>query len=133
MTSSGKTGSPIADLTPKASWSYPRGYSFDIFHCCHLLLKNEFSSVEFAVGYSLTCMFLVCMLSYVQLFVTPWTVAHQAPLSMEFSRQEYWSGLPFPSPGDLPNSGIKPAFPVSPALAGGFFTTEPPSCMFIFK
>ena len=134
MTSSGKTGSPIADLTPKASWSYPRGYSFDIFHCCHLLLKNVFSSVEFAVGYSLTCMFIVCMLSYVQLFVTPWTAAHQAPLSMELSRQEYWSGLPCPSPGDLSNPGIKPAVPVSPALAGGFFfTTEPPTCMFIFK
>ena len=47
--------------------------------------------------------------SHVQLFETPWTAALQAPLSMEFSRQEYWSGLPFPSPGDLPNSGIKPS------------------------
>ena len=47
-------------------------------------------------------------LSHVQLFVTSWTVAYQVPLSMEFSRQEYWSGLPFPSPGDLPNPGIKP-------------------------
>ena len=55
--------------------------------------------------------------------VTLWTVAHQAPLSLEFSRQEYWCGLPFPSPGDLPDPGIKPA---SPGLAGGFFTTEPP-------
>ena len=55
-------------------------------------------------------------------FVTPWTVAPQAPLSMGFPRQEYWSGLPFPSPGDLPNPGTEP---VSPALAGGFFTTEP--------
>ena len=62
-------------------------------------------------------------LSHVLLFVTLWTVAHQAPLSMEFSRQEHWSGLPFPSLGRLPNPGIKPA---SPALAGGFFTTEPP-------
>ena len=52
-------------------------------------------------------------------------VAHQAPLSMGFSRQEYWSGLPFPSPGDLPDPGIKPESPESPALAGGFFTTEP--------
>ena len=53
----------------------------------------------------------VCMLSsfsHVQLFVTPWTVAHQAPLSMGFSRQEYWSESPFPSPGDLSNPGIKP-------------------------
>ena len=52
-----------------------------------------------------------------------WTVAHQAPLSMGFSRHEYWSGLPFPSPGDLPHPGIKPA---PPTLAGGFFTAEPP-------
>ena len=55
--------------------------------------------------------------------VTPWTVAHQAPPAMEFSRQEYWSGVPFPSPGDLPDPGIEPT---SPALAGAFFTTVPP-------
>ena len=55
--------------------------------------------------------------------VTPWTVAHRAPLSMEFPRQEYWSGLKFPSRGDLLNPGIEPT---SPALAGGFFTNEPP-------
>ena len=55
-------------------------------------------------------------------FGTPWNVACQVPLSMEFSTQEYWSGVPFPSPGVLPDPGIKPA---SPALAGGFFTTEP--------
>ena len=55
--------------------------------------------------------------------VTPWTVAHQAPLSIGFPRQEYWSGLAFPPPGDLPDPGVKP---VSPALAGRFFTTEPP-------
>ena len=56
----------------------------------------------------------------------PWTVAHQAPMSMGFSRQEYWSGLLFPSPGDLPYPGIEPTTPASPALAGGFFTTKPP-------
>ena len=56
-------------------------------------------------------------------FVIPWIVACQAPLSMEFSRQEYWSGLPFPTPGDLPDPGIKPTFLVSPELAGEFFTT----------
>ena len=61
--------------------------------------------------------------SHVQLFATPRTVTHQASLSMGFSRQEYWSRLPFPPPGDLPDSGIKPK---SPELAGGFFTTEPP-------
>ena len=54
----------------------------------------------------------------------PWTAAHQAPLSMEFSRQDYWSGLPFPSPEDHPNPGIKPTSFASPALAGGFFTTS---------
>ena len=54
---------------------------------------------------------------------TPWTVARQTPLPIGVSRQEYWSGLPFPTPGDLPNPGIEPASLVSPALAGGFFTT----------
>ena len=62
-------------------------------------------------------------LSHVQLFVTPWTLARQAPLFMGFFRQECWSGLPFPSPGDLPDPGIEPA---SPALTGGFFIIEPP-------
>ena len=57
---------------------------------------------------------------------SPWTVAHQALPSMGFPRQEYCSGLPFPSPGDLPSRGIKPGSPVSPALASRFFTTEPP-------
>ena len=61
------------------------------------------------------------MLSRIRLFVTSWTVAHQAPLSMGFSRQEYWNGLPFLSPGDLPHPGMGP---VSPALAGRFFTTS---------
>jgi len=58
------------------------------------------------------------------LFVTPWAIAHQAPLSMEFSRQEYWSGLPCPPPGDLPDPGIKSTSLVSPGLAGRFFTSS---------
>ena len=62
-------------------------------------------------------------LSRVQLFGTPWTVAYQAPLSMGFSRQKYWSGLPFPSPGDLPDPGIEPG---SPALEADALTSEPP-------
>ena len=61
-------------------------------------------------------------LSHVQLFATPWTVALQDPLSMGFSRQKYWSGLPFPSPGDLPDPGIKPR---SPALQANALTSEP--------
>ena len=60
--------------------------------------------------------------SHVQLFVTLWTVAHKSPLSMEFSRQEYWIELLFPLPGDLPDSGIEPVSPESPTLAGRFFT-----------
>ena len=66
---------------------------------------------------------LICF-SHVQLFVTPWNVACQAPLSMGFSRQEYWSRLPCPPPGDFPDPGIKPESLMSPALAGGFFTTS---------
>ena len=62
-------------------------------------------------------------LSYVRLFVTPWTAARHAPLSIRLPRQEYWSGSPFPPPGHLPNPGIERE---SPALAGRFFTTEPP-------
>ena len=67
-----------------------------------------------------------CALSHVHLFVTLWTAACQTPLPMEFSRQGYWNGLPFPPPGDLPDPGIDPKPPTSPALAGRFFTTEPP-------
>ena len=75
-------------------------------------------------------------LSRVQLFATPWTVAHQAPPSMGFSRQEYWSGVPFPFPGDLPNRGIKPR---SPALQADALTSEPLGkpkcfvCLFVFN
>ena len=71
---------------------------------------------------TLWIMLLIVGLSCVQLFAPPWTVAHQLPLSMEFSRQEYWSGLPFPIAGDLPDPGIKPVSLASPALASEFFT-----------
>ena len=64
------------------------------------------------------------VLSRVQLFAILWTVARQVPLSMGFSRQEYWSGLPFPPSEDLPDPGTEPVSPVAPALAGGFFTTR---------
>ena len=83
------------------------------------------------VDYSVWCRFIlgkkysceVKLLSHVRLFATPWTVAYQAPLSMEFSRQEHWSGLPFPSPGDLPHPGIEPG---SPALQADALPSEPP-------
>ena len=78
-----------------------------------------------------------CVFSRIQLFVTPWTVAQQAHLSMGFPRQEYWSGLPFPPPGDLPHPGMEFMPPVSPTLAGEFFTswairealTKSPKCI----
>ena len=63
-------------------------------------------------------------LGHIRFFATLWTVAHQAPLSMRFSRQEYWNGLLCPPPGDLPNPGIEPVFLISLALAGRFFTTS---------
>ena len=68
---------------------------------------------------------IVCVLSHVQLFATPWTIARRAPLTMEFSRQEYQSRLPFPTPGDLPDPGIEPESLELPGLAGVFFTTAP--------
>ena len=72
------------------------------------------------------CVCLLSCFSRVRFFAMLWTIACQAPLSMGFSGQEYWNGLPFPSPGHLPNPGIEPASLMSPALAGGFFTTTAP-------
>ena len=72
----------------------------------------------------------VKLLSRVRLFATPWTVAHQTSPSMEFYRQEYWSGFPFPSPGDLPNSGIEPK---SPALQVDALQSEPPGTLLSFQ
>ena len=68
------------------------------------------------------CACVLSGFSHVQLSATPWTVAHQAPLSMEFFRPEYWGGLPFLPPGDLSDPEIEAISPVSPALAGRFFT-----------
>ena len=84
-------------LTPKGKYFLPK--------VCLVLVLNHFSRVR--------------------LFVTPWTGARQVSLSMGFSRQDYWSGLPFPSPGDLPNPEIEPTSPLSPAWAGRFFTASP--------
>ena len=83
-------------------------------------LKAFFSNIS--LSYKLVKV-KVKLLSCVQLFATPWTVAYQASLSMGFSRQEYWSGLPFPSPGDLPNPGTKPG---TPTLEADALTSEPP-------
>ena len=102
---------------------YGLSYTVEIFHDENLKEKlpyfccccSQFSSVSMRD----------LLLSHVQLFVTPWTVAHQAPLFMGFPRQEYWSGLPCPIPGHLPDPGIEPASPEAPVLAARFFTTEP--------
>ena len=88
----------IEELYPQEAWS---GYQYGLYTTCVL---GHFSRVR--------------------LCVTPWTIARQAPLSMGFSRQEFWNGLPCPPPGDLPNLGIEPMSLTSPALAGGFFTTS---------
>ena len=99
---------------------------------CGLYRISPFSVAEDIINL-ITCvcmcgklllLLLLSRFSRVRLCVTPWTVAHQAPLSMGFSRQEYWKGLPFPSPGDLPNPGIEPTSLTSPTLAGRFFTTS---------
>ena len=94
---------------------------------CHLLLQGSSNPCYLSL---LHCKWTLhhCA-SHVWLFATLWTVAHQAPLSMGFSRQEYWSGLPFPSPGDLPDPGIKPG---SPALQADSLPSEPPRKPCIF-
>ena len=79
--------------------------------------------VIYKIFYLPVCARVLSRFSCVQLFATLWTVAHQAPLSMGFFRQEYWSGLPCPPPGDLPNPGIEPTVLMSPALAGRSFNT----------
>ena len=76
-----------------------------------------------SLGFGMLIKVKVKSLSRVRLFATPWTVAYQAPPSMGFSRQEYWSGLPFPSPGDLPDPGIEPR---SPTFQADALTSEPP-------
>ena len=86
-------------------------------HVCLLSVYFLFLRLTFFVGSE------VKSLSHVLLFATPWTIAHQIPLSMGFSRQEYWSGLSFPSPGDLPNPGIEPQ---SSALQTHSLPCEPP-------
>ena len=74
----------------------------------------------------IVCACVLSCFSHVQFFQSPWTVASQAPPSMGFSRQEYWSGLQFPSPGNLPDPGIEPVSVMSPALAGRFLYTNIP-------
>ena len=94
--------------------------SFEFFFYCFYVGKVYVNKWNVCVC---VCVCVCEPLRHVQLFATPWTVAHQAPLSMGFPSQEYWSGLPLPPPGDLPHPGVKPR---SPTLASLFCTTEPP-------
>ena len=89
-------------------------------------MHNNFSDVKIIFKFVCIKEKKAKSLSHVQLFAIPWTVAYQTPLAREFFWQEYWSGLPFPPPGDLPNSEIKRVSLMSPALTGRFFTTVPP-------
>ena len=98
-----------------------------LLHCRQILYQLSYQGSP-KIGRYLNCRqtACICVVSHVHLFVTSWTIACQALLSMEFSRQEYWSALPFPPPGDLPKLGIEPTSLASPALAGRFSTTAPP-------
>ena len=93
-------------------------------------ISNGCPSMLLTGRLSVVCIY-VCVVSHVRLFAIAWT--HHTPLSIRFSRQEYWNGLPFPPPGVLPNPGIEPVSPVSSALVGRFFTTEPPGKPFIYR
>ena len=101
-------------------------FSHSIWSSTYIIMLRPFP-IMYILGWHQHpgCLCLVS-LSCVQLFVAPWNVACQAPLSMEFSKQEYWSGLPFPPPRGLPDPGLKPTSLKSPALAGRLFITEPP-------
>ena len=100
----------------------------------HLLPSTKAASKnrEYDYRFCFLRMMDECMLNCVRLFVTPWTVVCQASLSMEFSRQEYCSGLPFPTPRDLPDPGIEPTSPGAPALVDRFFATALPGKLFVF-
>ena len=146
-----------SDPSCRVDWAISSyGFQFWIHFCCYCFPSREkgkkwsaekeltFNSVVPELTYllhsSLTwglpqAICCVCHIySAVSNSVTLWTVAHQAPpLSMVFSRHEYWSGLPFPTPRDLPNPGIEPGSLASPAPTGGFFTTAPPGNYLLFR
>ena len=128
-----RTPCDISVASRHAFMTYRAARLTEIRHPCdrhHLVpwayLQELLKTNTLSLLYSPSFQNNVCVLSrfsHVRCFATLWTVACQAPLSMGFSRQEYWSGLPCPPSGDLPNPGIKPVSLMSPALAGRFFTT----------
>ena len=103
------------ELNTGAVWEASHGISCGLGICAFIHSFNACLCV---------CACVLSRFSHVRLFATSWTVALQAPLSVGLSRQEYWSGLPSPPPGDLPDPGIEPVYLMSPASAGRFFTTS---------
>ena len=117
-----KSRTRLSDWTElKPGWAVQKSLTIgNMFRFCCVYLQGRWTTRD-------SVQLHTCVLSHfchVWLCATLWTIACQAPLSMGFSRQEYWSGLPWPPPADLPNPGIKPASLASPALAGKFFTTS---------
>ena len=110
----------LKDLEESLVWGLPLIQSSSELRAAYVSLREMSPRINVLEYYCCVSCVLRCF-SRVRLFSTPWTVARQAPLSVGFSRQEYWSGLPFPSPG---NPGIEPASLVSSALAGRLFTTN---------
>ena len=99
----------------------------NILHFVPILQLRKVTAKDMSEAVHVRCSVCVCSVAQsCSTHLTTWTVAHQALLSMGLYRKEYWSGLPFPSPRDLPIPGIKPESPVSPALLDRFFITEPP-------
>ena len=116
-------------LSKGSSW--PRVLTQCLLHCKEILchLSHQGSRVISVYLHK----YCTCMLSCIWLFEAQWTVVLRCPLSMGFSRQEYWTGLPFPPPGDLPDPEIKTGSQESPALLWRFFTTEPPGKPYLHK
>ena len=118
---------PISCVSCVDRWNLYHWVPWEAHTLSYLHLESVFSIISIPVPGPVKGIWWKCyLLSCVWPLVTPWTVAHQAPLSMGFSRQKYWSGLPFPSPEDLPHTGIEPR---SHALQADSLPSEPPANM----
>ena len=125
-------GGPRYPLSSLSLSFFPRasGHSYLPFSLGHLEQSTGFRTTALGISFhsqvclASFCVFMLSHFSHIWVFATPWPVAHQTPLSMEFSRQEYWSGLPCPPPGALPDPGMELVSPMSPALSGRIFTAH---------
>ena len=113
-------------MLPSLCWFPSASVQSEQAFCTILVYRSKglFNSDYFHKGKMIVCAHALSHFSRVRLCAILWTIAHQAPLSLGFSRQEYWSGVSCPPPGDLPDSGIEPMSLKSPALASGFFTAS---------